>query len=310
MAGSDSNCVLITGASGFVGAHVTRFALAAGSRVGILALPRDPLSRLASLRGAIRVVRGDLASPQTYKAEILELNPRACIHLAWYTEPGKYLDAGQNLDSFVGSMRLIEVLQEAGCEHLVGLGTCAEYETSTDLVAENSPTGPATLYAAAKLSTYLVGRILAARGGMTFAWARLFYLFGPGEDPRRLIPSLIRALGRGEEFPATEGTQVRDYLHVEDVASAIWRLADQGHEGIFNVCSGIPVTVRHLLTTAAGILGGADKVRFGEVPYRNWEPDFICGDNTRLQSSGWSPRYGLLDGLEHTVDWWACQAEG
>jgi len=310
MAANDSPCVVMTGASGFVGAHVARLALAAGRRVSILALPGDPLSRLSGVLSDIQIVRGDLASPDTYKDEIADVHPHVCIHLAWYAEPGKYLDARENLDSLVGSLRLIEVLQEAGCGHLVGIGTCAEYETSKGLVSETSPTGPVTLYAAAKLSMYLMGRILAAQGGMTFAWARLFHLFGPGEDPRRLVPSLIRALRRGDEFPATDGNQVRDYLHVEDVANAIWRLADQRHEGIYNVCSRIPITVRHLLTTAAGILGSADKIRFGQVPYRKWEPDFICGDNTRLLGTGWSARYGLQDGLEHTVNWWACQTAG
>jgi nucleoside-diphosphate-sugar epimerase len=307
MAGNQATRVLITGASGFIGAHVTRLALAAGERVTILALPDDPLSRLRDVVGSIEVIRGDLTFPETFARALRELQPEACIHLAWYAEPGKYLDAIENVSSLLGSLNLIEILAAEHCTHLLAVGTCAEYDTDAGLLSESSPTRPATLYAASKLSLYLMASVLAARAGMELAWARLFYLFGPGEDPRRLVPSLIQALRQGQEFPATAGEQVRDYLHVEDVASGLWMLSERRAEGIYNVCSGIPVMVRELLETVGGILERTDLIRLGATPYRGWEPPFICGESTKLRETGWLPKYCLRTGLEHTVKWWACQ---
>ncbi len=164
-----------------------------------------------------------------------------------------------------------------------------------------------TLYAAAKLSLCLLGQQMAAENGFGFAWGRLFYLYGPYEDSRRMVPALIGALRRGERFPATPGEQVRDYIHAEDVATALWALAAGSHEGIFNVSSGVPITIRQLMETIGEIGGRTDLIDFGTLPYRQWEPMFICGDNRKLRGTGWTPKYTLRGGLEHTAAWWERQ---
>src|SRR5437879_7525013 len=175
------------------------------------------------------------------------VRPEACIHAAWYAEPGKSLDSPRHLDSLRSSLDLLESLAKAGCKHVVGVGTCFEYAMQDKPLTEDSPTGPFTLYAAAKLAFYLVAAQRAAQLGMGLAWSRLFYLYGPYEDERRLVPAAIKALVAGREFPSTSGEQVRDYLHVEDVASAICTLSRRRLAGTFNVCSGAPVTIAGLL---------------------------------------------------------------
>jgi nucleoside-diphosphate-sugar epimerase len=102
---------------------------------------------------------------------------------------------------------------------------------------------------------------------------------------------------------------VRDYLFVEDVAGALWHLARNRIAGVYNICSGNPVTVRGLLELVAGLLGGEGRVRFGALPDRDWEPKFICGDNTRLLNTGWRAETSLPEGLKRTIAWWSCQAD-
>src|SRR6202011_3100840 len=165
----------------------------------------------------------------------------SCIHLAWYAVPGKYLDARENLDCLGVSLHLLEVLAQTGCRHVVMTGTCAEYDTDVGYLRESGPTRPATLYAAAKLSLGITAAIRAAQLGMTLSWARLFYLYGPYEDERRMVPSLIRSLLENKPFKASSGRQIRDYLHVDDVAAALCALAAARANGTFNVCSGEPV---------------------------------------------------------------------
>jgi nucleoside-diphosphate-sugar epimerase len=76
------------------------------------------------------------------------------------------------------------------------------------------------------------------------------------------------------------------------------------HSGVFNLASGVPITMRTLMETIAAQIRGGGSVQFGALPYREWEPMFICGDAHRLQKVGWTPRFSLDDGLKQTIEWW------
>jgi nucleoside-diphosphate-sugar epimerase len=92
---------------------------------------------------------------------------------------------------------------------------------------------------------------------------------------------------------------------VEDVATALVALAARRATGVFNICSGVPVTMRAVMETVGRIAGREDLIRFGERPYRDWEPMYLCGEPGRLKAQGWTPRWTLPDGLRNTFEWWA-----
>jgi nucleoside-diphosphate-sugar epimerase len=301
--------VALTGAAGFIGSHVARVLLAAGCDVAVLVRPGNPLARLRDVADDLAVLPCDLADAAAVRAALAAWRPEACLHLAWYAEPGKYLTSPENVPALTASLTLLDELIRAGCGQVVMAGTCAEYDTDLGFLREGGPTRPATTYAATKLSLNLIAGHVAAAAGINLAWARLFYLYGPFEDERRLVPALIRALAHGEPFPATGGEQVRDYLHVEDVAAALWALAERRVTGVVNVASGVPVTLRQVMETVGEVAGRPELIQFGALPYRDWEPRFICGDNRRLRDEGnWTPRYPTLRaGLSQTVDWWRTQ---
>jgi dTDP-6-deoxy-L-talose 4-dehydrogenase (NAD+) len=146
-----------------------------------------------------------------------------------------------------------------------------------------------------------VTNALASDAGAELAWARIFHLHGPEEDPRRLIPWVARELALGRAVELTDGRQVRDHLHVADVASGIVALLAPAAKGIYNVCSGEPVTLRTVLETVGDIVGRCDLLRFGARPHRANETMFLAGDSTRLRATGWTPRFGLQDGLRDAV---------
>jgi UDP-glucuronate decarboxylase len=302
--------VFLTGAAGFIGAHVTRVLLAAGCEVAALIRPATSLHRLHDVSDQLSVFHGDMGNTTALRSALEEWQPAACIHLAWYAEPGKYLHAPENVDALNASLVLLRELIRVDCRQIVMVGTCAEYDTDQGFLREGGPTRPSTVYAASKLALGLIGQQLAASAGTNFAWARQFYLYGPYEDERRAIPALTRALLDGTPFPATGGEQVRDYLHVEDVAKALWTLVEQRANGIFNISSGAPVTMRQLMELIGEVAGQAQLIQFGALPYRDWEPMFICGDNQRLRSLGWLPQYTLKQGLKQTVEWWREQRRG
>ena len=299
--------VFITGATGFIGSHTVRALRAANHEVAALVYPNDSLQRLDDLSGQFDIIPSDLANI----GDVLELlkrwEPDACIHLAWFAEPGKYLDSTENIKTLISSLNLLQSLVEIGCKQIIAAGTCAEYDLNIGYLREDSPVSPDTLYAATKSSLNLVGQQFSKNNELIFSWARIFYLFGPQEDERRLIPSLIEALKREESFPSTAGEQVRDYLHVEDVARAFVTLLEKKAEGTYNISSGKPITIRSLLETVGKIMRRSDLLEFGALPYRDWEPMFVCGDNRKLRSLGWAPKYDLEKGLKHTCDWWLNQ---
>jgi nucleoside-diphosphate-sugar epimerase len=296
--------VFLTGASGFIGTHLLSVLLQGGCEAAALILPGSVTKQFMETFSQVRFIYGDLNAIDEIAPSIREFHPDACIHLAWYVEPGKYLDSSENITYLATSLRLLEFLIESGCQQVVMTGTCAEYDTDIGYLKENSPTKPSTLYAASKLSLSILGQQLAKDAGIRFAWARIFYLYGDNEDPRRMVPALINALIRNEPFPASGGEQIRDYLHVNDVASALWFIVENQLSGIYNVSSGEPVSVRALMETIGDILGKKDLIQFGALPPRQWEPRFICGDNSKLRENGWQPQFELRSGLEDTIRWW------
>jgi dTDP-6-deoxy-L-talose 4-dehydrogenase (NAD+) len=275
-----------------------RLLLEQGVETAALITPRRPVDRLQGFEGHFVPIEGRLADIPSLRPQLEAFHPDACIHLAWYAEPGKYLYSPENVPVMQQSLVLLQTLIDIGCQQFVGVGTCAEYDTDMGFLREDGPTKPATIYAACKLSLYLIGHQMAASAGMKFAWGRLFYLYGEQEDRRRLVPALIHTLRESRPFDATAGEQVRDYLHTTDVASALVALAHQNAQGIYNIASGVPTTMRNLMETVGDIIGGKDLIRFGAIPYRQWEPMFICGDNQKLRALGWTPRYSLREGLE------------
>jgi nucleoside-diphosphate-sugar epimerase len=295
--------ILMTGATGFVGAHLARNMVRDGHDVRALVLPGVSLSAVQDVRDRLTIVQGNLTMPDAIDAEAFAVD--ACIHLAWFAEPGRYWTAPENVDLVFGTLRLAQRLAETGCRRLVAVGTCAEYDTSHGWLSESTPLVPTQLYSACKASTYLMLRQLASSAGMSFAWARLFYLFGPGEHEKRLVSSVCRSLIAGEPVLLTPGQQVRDFLHVEDVALALSAIALSDLVGAVNVGSGIPVTVASVARFLGEQAARPDLVRLGAVPYAANDPPFICADSRRLRAqTDWVPRWDLEGGLRATLDWW------
>ena len=298
--------VLLTGASGFIGSHLARLTLAEGHQVMALVRPGSNLRRLEGVRDQLQLLEGDLRDTAALQPLLAKSVPDVCLHLAWYAEPGgQCLWAHENLDCLTGSLAFLRVLHDAGCRRVVIAGTSVEYDTSTGYVTEASPIRPANLYAAAKHSLFLTANHLDVRGGWTVAAARIFSVYGPWEDPRRLVPFVISKLLAGEACELTRGEQIRDYSHVEDAASAMWAIAKSHVTGPVNVASSQPVSVASVAERLGALLSRPELLRFGARPAPQGDPAFLVANTDRLRHEvGWLPRYDLSSGLAHTVAWW------
>lgn len=303
MPGGTKASVLLTGAAGFFGAHLARLLVNDGHDVTAIVRPGTDCWRLVGLESRLSLIEGDLAELGTLVARVRARQPEILIHLAWKGWSGK-AEADANLSSLGVSLELLRKMPQLGCRRFVAAGTCFEYDLTGRRLAETSPLHPHDLYGACKKSLFDVAQEFAALTGVSVVTPRIFYSYGPLEDARRLVPSIVQALLRGEVAKATAGEQVRDYLHVADIASAIWAVAQSDATGAINVASGEPVTIAQIATRIGERLGKSALVQLGALKYRDGEPMHILGDCGKLRGLGWLPKYTLDAGLAETIEWW------
>jgi dTDP-6-deoxy-L-talose 4-dehydrogenase (NAD+) len=266
--------ILITGATGFVGRQIVKALITDNQKVTIIRRSQNK----EKIPSEINIIETEdlFAESDTRLTEILK-GTDILIHAAWYAEPGKYLTSPLNLDCLTGTIRLAKAFADVGGKRFVGIGTCFEYDLSQCMLSVNTPLNPKTLYAACKVSAFQVlGQLLTTKN-VEFLWCRLFYLYGEGEDPRRLVPYLKKCLSSGEVAELTSGNQIRDFLDIEVAGKMIADAAIATTEGPLNICSGIPITVRQLAEKVADEFGLRDLLKFGARPDNLVDPPCIVG---------------------------------
>jgi len=287
--------ILLTGATGFIGSAFTRLALHRGHRVAGLAIPSESIPAGLPASDNLLWLRGTL-DDAPWKA-MAGFVPEVCVHTAWITTPGVYLEAPENERFRDTSHLFLRRVQELGANHVVGLGTCIEYQISSQpLSEERTPITPTTLYARCKNDLRLALESDSRARGFRFCWARIFYPYGPGEHPSRLCTSLIAKLSRGEEVVLKTPRSTKDYIYIDDIASALLQLVEQRAEGGVNVGTGIGVTVWELAQALGRMLGRPELVKRTEPEL----PDplgYVVADSSRLRRLGWEPQYDLEQGL-------------
>ena len=199
------------------------------------------------------------------------------VHLAWYTEPGKYLESKTNIDCLIGSLNLAKGATQAGVKRFVGVGTCFEYDLSDGFVSINTPLNPMSLYADTKVALYLSLLHWLSASSIDFVWCRLFYLYGEGEHPQRLVPYLRTMLQKGEPVDLTSGEQIRDFLDVRDAGKMIVDVILSEIVGPINICSGVPVTVRQFAEKIANEYKTSSLLRFGNKAKSTFDPPCVVG---------------------------------
>ncbi len=297
--------VLVTGMTGFVGSHLGRLLVARGAEVFAIIRPGASTLKVDDYLESVKVIEADLARPETYLSYLHELQPERAFHLAWYVEPQRFWHAPENLSCVSMTLDLARILAEVGCEQVVAVGTCAEYAWQHGFLSEDStPSKPSSLYGTAKNAAREAILAFSNVVDTNFAWARFFFAFGPGEPHTRVIPSVGLALLRGERARCSHGDQIRDFIHVEDCASALFAIGERSLSGTVNVGTGEPVRLRRVVETLATLTGrGSDDLEFGAVETDLDEPPMILADARKLRSTGWKPSHSLESGLADTIEW-------
>ncbi len=269
--------VLLTGATGFVGRQVLNVLIANNIELRLVVREGKQDRVRTEKQIADIVVTPDLFSEtQSWWAKVCK-NIDTVIHVAWYVEPGQYLLSKKNFDCLRGTLSLIRACKEAGVRRFVGVGTCLEYDTNLGYLSTQTPLKPETEYAMAKAKAFVQLSQYCDANDIEFAWCRLFYLFGDGEDERRLVPYLRARLAAGKIAELTSGKQIRDFLDVKDAGKMIAAVVEGDQLGPINICSEIPTTVRALAEKIADEYGRRDLLRFGARPDSYADPPIVVG---------------------------------
>jgi len=219
----------------------------------------------------------------------------AALHLAWYAEPRSYLrDVPQNLASLEGGVRLLRSLVDGPTRRLVLAGSCLE-----DIRA----TGDEPAYPAAKRALHDIAASGHGRG-LSVACAHVFSVFGPSEDPRRAVPSVIRSLLAGQFVDVGTGDHRRDYVFAADVAAALSTILESDVGGGIDVCSGEAQPLRQVFEEVGRAAGAGHLLRFGVRPEEADEAFDAVGDPSALRALGWRPARSFAERMDETVAWW------
>ncbi|HZL87157.1 MAG TPA: UDP-glucose 4-epimerase GalE [Pirellulaceae bacterium] len=315
--------ILVTGGAGYVGSHAVRLLASRGHEVWIY----DNLSRgHRAAAPAGRLITGDLAD-QTHILRVLQTNGiEAVMHFAALalvgesvTDPALYY--GNNV---VGSYQLLEAIRKAGVQRLVFSSTTATYGTPEKMpIAETTTQAPINPYGFSKLAVERMLDDYAEAYGLSFAALRYFNAAGAsadgsiGEDhtpESHLIPIVLQvALGQrasiaifGDDYPTPDGTCIRDYVHVEDLADAhllaLERLGP-GRRLKLNLGTGKGYSVREVIDACRRITGNSIPAVVG--PRRPGDPPELVADSSLArQTLGWTPKYNTIESIVETAWRW------
>lgn len=292
--------VLVTAATGFVGRNALRPLIAKGYEVHAVTRKQH------GIEPGVHWHRVDLLNNSETAHLMAQIRPTHLLHFAWYAEPGTFWNSPENFRWLEASLALLRHFREAGGWRIVMAGTCAEYDWDFGFFSEGvTPCRPATPYGICKNALQETLRSYSHIENLSSAWGRIFFLYGPNEHPARLVASVITSLLRGDVARCTHGYQLRDFMHVDDAASAFVALLDSELDGPVNIASGQPVHLRDIVLAAADYLGARERVSFGAIQAPENDPPLLVGDNRRLTAElGWRAHYDLTTGIAQTVNTW------
>lgn len=283
--------VLLTGASGFVGQHILSSLIRHG--IDVVTIGRT------QAHTHIEFIQADLLQIENFSEVIEEAQATHLIHCAWYTQHGDYWTSTLNLRWLEASLKLIECFCLQGGRHVTVAGTCAEYDWSYGYLNEElTPLKPQTFYGVTKKSLCQLTMQLCAHYQVQCAWGRIYYSFGPGENPKRLIPSLIKVFKEGASPFTINSFVYRDFLHVYDIAEAFVYFVLAHAHGEYNISSAEPTRLDKIVQILASQFNANPEPILALAAQKVNEPQIIVGTNSKIKALGWEPLYSLEHGLK------------
>lgn len=295
--------VILTGATGFIGRHCVPLLLQRDFQV-------HTLSRNACLNPAPGLFQheADLLNRAAVRNVIQRVRATHLLHAGWAMpkpdNPGLW---EETLPWIEASMDLAGAFTKNGGRRIVVTGSCAEYDWDwwEKCDEESTPIRPSGPYGACKAALRLLLEQYCRNMGLQLAWTRIFFTYGPHENPERLVASVVRSLLAGKPVQCRNGMLRRDYLYVEDIAHALVQLTDSAVGGTFNIGSGEATSLGDLAREVARRIGRPELLEVAPAPDVPPRKGYLVAETRRLREAiGWAPIHSLESGLDRTVSWW------
>ena len=289
--------IFVTGGTGFIGKSLIPILLSKGHQLLVLTRKAD-----IQTHKNLAAVVGDLSQPSTFREALRSFEPNCSVHLAWQGLPDySFENCRKNL---LAGLEVFELLRQTGCEKVVAIGTCWEYGDLSGAVSESSIGSSLNLFASFKLALKQIGDSFLGEPNSNFVWARPFFIYGPNQRPSALMPTVFRSLESNEIPPIQNDGAVNDFVHVEDVATAIALLTEaSGARGVYNIGSGEPRSVWEVVNQIARSLKRPEVYERRE---KSLDGAFWASTQ-RITELGWRPSFGFQQGVSQTVHTWLRQ---
>ena len=300
--------VIITGATGFVGANLARRLLGEGHEVHLLVRPNYTAWRIEEIRQDVRLHELRLHEADAVTRVVSEIRPEWIFHLAAHGAYSWQTDLEQMvLTNIRGTINLVNACLQTGFEAFVNTGSSSEYGFKDHAPAENELPEPNSHYAVTKAAATMFCRYTAQSRGVHLPTLRLYSVFGPYEDPGRLLPTLIQRGLEGELPPLVDPDVARDFVYVDDVVEAcllVARVRPRELGAIYNVGTGAATTLREVVDVARRVMHISAEPVWNTMPKRSWDTNVWVSDNRKIRSElHWQNRNNFETGFRLMFDW-------
>ena len=299
--------VLVTGGTGFVGANLTRRLVRDGHEVHLLVRPAEARWRLAGLDNDVELHEASLEERDRVADVVTEVSPDWVFHLAAYGAYSSQRDVQTIVSTnFNGTVNLVEACLATGFEVLVNAGTSSEYGYQDHPPHESELPDPNSHYAVSKAAATLYCRFTARQTGKRLVTLRLYSVYGPWEEPTRLVPTLLLHARKGELPPLVSPKVARDFVYIDDAVAAFVLAASRPLEpgAVLNVASGVQTTMAELVELVRDRFSVTAAPAWGSMPDRSWDTDVWFGDARAARATlGWAPACGIGEGLDRFSGW-------
>jgi UDP-glucose 4-epimerase len=306
--------VLVTGASGFVGANLVRRLLHDGHEIHLIVRPSHEKWRLQDIAGCLKIHETDLEDRDGVFQLVAAIRADWIFHLAAHGAYSHQTSIERMAaTNFLGCVALLDACAKVGMEAFVQTGSSSEYGYKYHAAEESELLEPNSSYAITKAAATHYCQHVARKLNVNAVTLRLYSIYGPYEDPNRLIPTLLLHGLRGSLPPLVSPSVARDFVYVDDAVDAILQVAAKQaipRGAVYNICSGVQNTLKDVVEVSRRLLPVNVEPVWSTMAERSWDTDRWLGSPARMSKEiGWQARANIESGLRKTIEWFARNPE-